>query len=94
MEGFQFGEQTQETGTLLNGETGGGERGSRGGHGLRNIALETQRFGCSLRGGRRRLRLEAGLGWWPPREAQVETRTWGPGMQSPPVAALASRRAR
>lgn len=31
MEGFQFGEQTQETGTLLNGETGGrGEGEQRG----------------------------------------------------------------
>lgn len=36
MEGFQFGEQTRGAATSLNCETGGGERGSRSGHGLSN----------------------------------------------------------
>lgn len=57
MEGFQFGEQTQEAGTLLNREAGSGKGGADGGTGseiLPVLVLDTKRFGCSSHGGRRR----------------------------------------
>lgn len=54
MEGFQFGEQTQGAATSLNCETGGGERGSGSGHGLRNTPnfhIRHQMLGLTPLGG-------------------------------------------
>lgn len=57
MEGFQFGEQTRGAATSLNCETGGGERGSRSGHGLSNtpyFPVRHQTLGLAPLGGGKR----------------------------------------